>query len=75
MPRQTRRNAKAREAASSSDEDAISQTVMNGKGNRAAHCAPEASDLVDKENIFLFWPNQIGTWPVTKLSILRLTHP
>ena len=60
MPRQTRRSAKAREAASSSDEDATSQTIMNGKGNGSAHHTSGASGLKEEENIFLFWPNQIG---------------
>lgn len=61
MPRQTRRSAKAREAQSSSEED-NSQVLMNGNGS--AYGAPEASDEAPRENIFLFWPNIIGTTPV-----------
>lgn len=59
MPRQTRRSAKAREAATSSDDE-TSQVAMNGNGS--AHHEPEVSDDAPTtgENIFMFWPNIIG---------------
>lgn len=62
-PRQTRRSAaKAREAQTSS-EDETTQVSLNGNGN-AHHKHPEDSDSDSTENIFLFWPNVIGTAPV-----------
>ena len=63
MPaRQTRkRAAKARDGASSSDDD-NRQVSMNGNG--LAHKASEDSDSALYENIFLFWPNIIGMPPV-----------
>lgn len=56
--RQTRRQAaQAARRASPSDDD--SQAVLaNGNGKAPAPAAPDAAD---QENIFLFWPNIIGT--------------
>lgn len=61
MPRQTRRSAKAREAATSSSDEDNSQLAMNGNGS-AHHDKPEASDDAPHENIFIFWPNIIGAF-------------
>ncbi|KID75831.1 CDP-alcohol phosphatidyltransferase, partial [Metarhizium brunneum ARSEF 3297] len=60
--RQTRRkSAKLREAAAAaaSSDDDQKPIIMNGNGS--AHHTPEATDIEEDENIFLFWPNIIGS--------------
>lgn len=64
-----RRSARNRDAQSPSDDEHQPQTngavVMNGNGS--AHADPAASssgpdgEEEERENIFLFWPNLIGT--------------
>jgi hypothetical protein len=44
-------------APKASRSDVQSEALMNGNGS--AHEAPEASDDIPHENIFLFWPNII----------------
>ena len=61
--RQTRsKAAQAREVQTPSNDDAPRDVVMNGNGS--AHHVPEASDSTIDENIFLFWPNIIGIYPL-----------
>lgn len=56
----TRRRAAQEKLEQVSDDDR-SPAVVDGNGS--AHDAPEASDSDSEgdENIFLFWPNIIGT--------------
>jgi CDP-diacylglycerol--inositol 3-phosphatidyltransferase len=54
----TRQRAAQEKLGQVSDDDR-SPAVVDGNGS--AHDAPEASDSDADENIFLFWPNIIGT--------------
>lgn len=68
--RQTRRkSAKLREAAAAaaSSDDDQKPIIMNGNGS--AHQTPEATDIEEDENIFLFWPNIIGAQLHDALSL------
>ncbi|KAI5466954.1 CDP-alcohol phosphatidyltransferase-domain-containing protein [Mariannaea sp. PMI_226] len=62
MPaRKTRSQAaKALDTPVTSDEERDSQLNGNSKGNGVVQDAPDASDEIPTENIFLFWPNIIG---------------
>ena len=63
--------ASAADVSSGDDRDA---KLVNGNG--AAHSSPEASDAEPRENIFLFWPNIIGTISPDRIvchtSLLRI---
>lgn len=55
------RDTPASSSASSSDEERHAQVNGHTNGNGNAHKTSDASDDVVSENIFLFWPNIIGT--------------
>lgn len=60
--RQTRQSAAKAAAAQSSPDDIDVQASLKMNGNGSAHpVAPETSESTEDENIFLFWPNIIGT--------------
>lgn len=56
----TRRRAAQEKLEHGSDDDRSTAVV---DGNGSTRDAPEASDSDGDENIFLFWPNIIGTRP------------
>ena len=75
MPaRQTRKKSTMASAADVSSGDDRDAKLVNGNG--AAYSSPEASDAEPRENIFLFWPNIIGTISpgriVCHTSLLRI---
>ncbi len=57
-----RRSARVRDAQSTSgDEGANGSANMNGNGSAHPDAVAEASGDEERENIFLFWPNLIGS--------------
>lgn len=68
--RQTRKQAAASSNGIQSPKPAEEEdhSLMNGNGS--AHTGPAKG--VAKENIFLFWPNVIGTHSLTLVSIFAL---